>query len=413
MVLYLPSNKDILFLNVGRKGMLNMNQAVLGITILRRLSFVRILRLATGGAIGGLATFLVFNPFIQGGAMFGDAGADANWLTTGPILGAAVGLMIGACLIASEEWYIRKINRTASRALIGGLAGAICGALGGLDGQFMFAFFGYLNVLTARCISWALMGAAAGICPGLVSRSRKRAELGACGGLIGGATGGVLFDILRALTRNGDLSRVLGLMLVGAAIGIAVGLVEEVAKEYWLTVLNGVKEGQSFVLSKDETTVGRSETVDIPLFGDNAVDKLHARFMKSDSGVQLMAEVANRPVVVNSQPVSVTALSDGDIIGIGKHRLRFGTRHTAPGMSAAQPIQETSQAESTMLHVMTGPHKGQSFALLSPSMPIGRSPECSISLPGDTRISREHARIFWDGSVWRVEDCRRIRMAYS
>ena len=33
------------------------------------------------------------------------------------------------------------------------------------------------------------------------------------------------------------------------------------------------------MLSKDETTIGRAETCDIGLFGDNTIEQLHARIL--------------------------------------------------------------------------------------------------------------------------------------
>jgi pSer/pThr/pTyr-binding forkhead associated (FHA) protein len=382
-----------------------MNLRIVSATVGDRLSFARIMKLALGGAIGGLITFIVFNPFLRGKALFGNGDTTQSWVTVGTMLGAVVGLTIGACLIAAEEWHTRSAKRILRRSLTGALAGMACGALGGLDGQFTFAVVQPASVVLARCVGWALMGAGAGICPGLVSGSWKRAELGAFGGLIGGLVGGVLFDVLALITRSEDLSRALGFVLVGAAIGIAVGFLEEIAKEYWLTVLTGSREGQSYVLSEGESTIGRDETVDIPLYGDGSVQRAHARIVKSGAGACIRAEQPGSPVVVNSQPVANAPLSDGDIISIGKHRLRFGSRRATQAASVASSPQQVRPASATVLQVISGPHSGAAFPLSSASMPMGRSPECSIPLSNDSLVSRQHARIVWDGACWRVEDC--------
>jgi len=382
-----------------------MNRRGLGATIGDRLSFTRVRTLAVGGAIGGLITFIVLNPSVRGKALFGDGDAIQSWVRMGTKLGAVIGLTIGACLIAAEEWHTRSANRILRRSLTGTLAGVFCGALGGLDGQFIFTVIQPVNVVLARCVGWALMGAGAGICPGLVSGSWKRAELGAFGGLFGGAAGGMLFDALALIARSADLSRALGFVLVGAAIGIAVAFLEEIAKEYWVTVLTGPKEGRSYVLSKQETAIGRDETLDIPLFGDSSVQRVHARIVKSDTGAYIRAERPGSPVVVNSQPVANAPLSDGDIIGIGKHRLRFGARRSTQAATLAPLAPQARPVNPTMLQVISGPHSGAAFPLSSASMPIGRSPGCSIPLPNDRLVSRQHARMVWDGASWRVEDC--------
>ena len=383
-----------------------MNKRLLGTTIGNRFSFARIVTLAIGGAIGGLITFIVLNPSVRGKALFGDGDAIQSWVRMGTMLGAVIGLTIGACLVAAEEWHTRSASRILRRSLMGALAGVLGGALGGLDGQFTFTVIQPINVVAARCAGWALMGAGAGICPGFVSGSWKRAELGAFGGLIGGAAGGLLFDALALITRSADLSRALGFVLVGAAIGIAVGCLEEIAKQYWVTVLTGSKEGRSYVLSKDQTTIGRDETLDIPLFGDSSVQRVHARIAKSGAGAHIRAEHPGSPVVVNSQPVAEAPLSDNDTITIGKHRLRFRTRRlTQPASVAPSPQQEVRPANATMLQVVSGPHAGAAFPLSSASMRVGRNPECSISLPNDSQVSRQHARMIWDGASWRIEDC--------
>ena len=156
----------------------------------------RMKTLALGGAIGGLVAFVLVNPFVRGKALLTAGAAARNWLQVGPIFGSVVGLTIGASLIAAEEWHTHSSSRILRRSLLGALAGAICGAVGGVDGEFTFAVFNAVNVVVARCVGWAFMGAAAGVCPGLVSRSRKCAELGAIGGLLGGAVGGLLFDVV-------------------------------------------------------------------------------------------------------------------------------------------------------------------------------------------------------------------------
>ena len=383
-----------------------MNKRLFSTAIGGRVSSTRIMVLALGGAIGGLIAFIILNPSLRGKALFGDGDATQSWVTVGTALGAVIGFAIGACLVAADEWHTRSAKRILRRSAMGALAGALCGALGGLDGQFIFTVIQLLSVVMARCVGWALMGAGAGICPGLVSRSRKRAELGALGGLVGGAAGGVLFDALALITRSADMSRALGFVLVGVAIGIAVGLLEEMAKEYWLTILTGSKEGRSYPISKDETTIGRDETSDIPLFGDRSVQLLHARMVRSGTGVCIRAAQPGSPVMVNSQLVASAPLSDGDIIGLGKHRLRFRARRLKHAAHVAPPPQQAvPPANATMLQVISGPHSGAAFPLSSACMPIGRNPECSISLPNDGQVSRRHATMIWDGASWRIEDC--------
>ena len=146
--------------------------------------------------------------------------------------------------------------------------------------------------------------------------------------------------------------------------------------------------------------------MDIPLFGDRSVQLLHARIVKSDSGASIRAAQPGSPVTVNSQLVAGAPLSDGDIIGLGRHRLRFGARRLKHAANVAPPPQQVVRpANATTLQVISGPHSGAAFSLSSACMPIGRDPACSISLPNDGQVSRRHATIIWDGASWRIEDC--------
>lgn len=395
-----------------------------------RYSIARIARLGLGGAIGGLITFALFFPLLRNNALVGTGSAAEGWegtfvrgyLAQGILLGAMVGMVMGASLIAAEEWHTRSASRIARRTLFGALVGAGCGALGGLDGQFIFTAISPLCVLIARSAGWALMGAGAGLCPGAAGQSIRRAELGAFGGLLGGFAGGVLFDLLSLVTRTSDLGRAVGLVLVGAMIGIMVGVLEEVAKEHWVTVLTGSKEGQSFPITKPRTSLGRDETIDIPLFGDTTIEKLHAWIAKSPHGARIVAANPALQVQVNGQPVADAPLSDGDLITIGKHRLRFGTRRASqapPVLESVlqriggpvetplgQPALEQPPANKpTVLWVVAGPHSGQAYPISAGTVSVGRSPDCGIALVNDNQVSRNHAQMIWNGACWRIEDC--------
>ena len=165
------------------------------------------------------------------------------------------------------------------------------------------------------------------------------------------------------------------------------------------------------MLSKNETTIGRDETVDIPLFGDNSVQRIHARIVKSGSSIQIRAESAAGTVVVNSQTVAGGPLTNGDIICIGKQRLRFSARRPTAlqplGASVTEQPQSRvgSQPNPTKLQVVAGPHVGAIFALSTALVTVGRAPDSGISLPGDNLVSRQHARLVWDGRSLTVEDC--------
>lgn len=397
---------------------------------MHNLSTPRVIRMAVGGAIGGIVTFLIVNPSassfereVLSGRMSLDRlmrhlqGRYAEVL----LLGLAIGISIGLALIVAEELQTPKIGRIAVLMLYGVIAGGVCGAVGAVIAQAVFTAMGGEGSWVGRIVGWAIMGAGAGICPGAATFSVQRAKLGVIGGLIGGAVGGALFDPIAmlaavggSLTAPGALSRAVGFLVTGAAIGAAVALVEEYAKEYWLTVLTGAREGRSYILTKNQTTIGRDERADIPLFGDQAVQRLHARVVKDDRAAHVVP-YAPGAVAINSQPVAGAPLSDGDIISIGKHRLRFSSRHAVPSAYAAyqppyqvpqQPPQPTVQAAAavTRLDVIVGPHAGETYILSASPTVIGRDFTCAILLGRDVMVSRRHAVLVRDAFGWRIDD---------
>ncbi len=57
-----------------------------------------------------------------------------------------------------------------------------------------------------------------------------------------------------------------------------------------------------------------------------------------------------------------------------------------------------------MLRVLQGEGLPGVFPLTEPEMLLGRDPGCAIYLPHDLRISRRHARLFWEEGAWYLED---------
>ncbi len=398
-----------------------------------RFSLARIAKLGLGGAIGGLVTFVLCYPITHNNPLLGTGnpvddwafqGAVRGYLAKGTLLGIGVGFIFGFALVVADQLRTRSWQTIAIKGALGGGLGAIVGALGGLDAQFIFTLFSVGNIPLARACAWSLLGIAVGVCPGAVDWSFLRANLGTVGGLIGGFAGGLFFDALVGLTGSKSLGAASGLMLTGWMIGVFVAVLEETIKDSWLRILTGSREGQLIQLAKGQTKLGASEFADIPLFGDPSVQPLHATITRSGGGARITAAHPSLAVVVNSQPVFDSPLNDGDIISIGKHRMRFGTRRlpipTAPPIPPQQqpsvvsghPVPKPSETPSpgtpavaSGLMIVSGPHAGQSFALRSPETIIGRSPECHIPIPNDGLASRQHARIVWDGVYWRIEDC--------
>src|SRR5436305_635317 len=71
--------------------------------------------------------------------------------------------------------------------------------------------------------------------------------------------------------------------LIGGILGLMVGLAQGFLKEAWVAVETGRRAGRRMMLSKEETTIGRAEGCDIGLFGEQGIEKVHARILMKHS----------------------------------------------------------------------------------------------------------------------------------
>gem|GEM_PF-1146808 len=418
------------------------------------IDITRLLLLILAGAIAGFVIFLVFNPGIAQ-----EENSDHHFTFTDDIMAelssqiiknfidmmvvtAAFSMMLGGMLILFDELRSAFFNtsgftvkRIAVRmgAVVG--ASAIVGAVAGFISQF--AFMG-INIITlgfggviARVVGWMLMGAGSAICLGYVLGGWKRAKMSVIGGLLGGLIGGLLFDALAVLTsrmsngHDASLSRLIGFMVIGMATGAAVAIVEDVIKQSWVTVLNGPKEGRSFIITKPVTTLGKDEMADIPLFGDPAVSRQHARLVLDDKGGVIVEAVSGSAVTINGAQMPRAMLRPWDTIGVGRFSLRFHQKagqhqympipqqwqspmmpqpqYSPVNRTVAQPAARIITGRLTLVAV-AGPHINQRFQFDRGTVTIGRESDCAVLLAQDTVVSRKHAEISWDGSKWIIRD---------
>ena len=115
--------------------------------------------------------------------------------------------------------------------------------------------------------------------------------------------------------------------MLGLCIGLLIGLAQVILKDAWIKVESGFRAGRELMLTKDETTIGRAESCDLGLFGDNAIEKVHARIKRVDGRFLLLDAETTAGTYVNDERVTApTPLSAGDSIRLGKCVLRFGER---------------------------------------------------------------------------------------
>lgn len=279
---------------------------------------------------GGWAAFLVW-VLVQAFEVLRMTSLPLRATLIGGLLGAAVTAAIGLVdsVAQSTGW------RWGKRVAVSSGLGLVGGAVGGLVGQMLQSKVG-VPLVVGWMLAGVLIGASLGVFDILEARLSGQTGRGAMrkmihgiqGGLLGGFLGGLPFTFLSSSTLLPRAGLTLSLVLLGGSIGLMVGLAQVVLKDAWLKIEEGEGAGREVLLSKEQTTIGRAESCDLGLFGDNAVQRLHARVLRQGSRYLLCSLAEQGETLVNQMPVGnePVGLRAGDTIQIGRTVLRFGER---------------------------------------------------------------------------------------
>lgn len=202
------------------------------------------------GALAGFLVFMIMEPSAPTNAhsstwpIFEDRLLMLLAMSVGAILGGYNGylqgskmhLLRGAALGALFGWVGVNIGSRIGMALIAPFHG---GEILASDGPMFIR-------MPIRALALTPVGVCLGFGIGASSLNLRRAIMGAVGGLIGGAIGALLFDPISSLLGGmvlsmrgggdevGIFGRAAYCILLGAGVGLFVGLVENYAKTAWL-----------------------------------------------------------------------------------------------------------------------------------------------------------------------------------
>jgi hypothetical protein len=267
----------------------------------------------------------------------------------GLFLGMAIAL--GLSLVdAFWNLSLRQIGQIILRVFVAVIVGCVGGLLGGMLGEWFYELFKETPVLGAilTVVGWTLTGLLIGLSIGVfevlsslvrqqdMSGSVKKVVNGLLGGTLGGILGGILAvlfsGLFNGMFKDKDPNSLwspssLGMVALGMCIGLLIGLAQVLLKEAWIKVESGFRAGREKILAKGEITIGRAESCDIGLFGDNAIERLHARILKRGNDYYLVDAGTHAGTYLNGQRVVQPALlRSGDAIQVGNSVLRFGER---------------------------------------------------------------------------------------
>ncbi len=432
------------------------------------------LRMLVGGT-AGLIVWAIMEPSAP--KEFGDPRWDSWSITFIALIGASVGFAVGGL-----DGYFQGTRLRAWRgAILGLIFGVICASFGsGLGGALYRAVFGNLIFMTgnvptqmlARILAFTPAGLALGFGIGMSSLNFRKAIQGMVGGGIGAAIAGAMFDPVSELVspaimavRGGNevgiIGRVILSVVQGALIGLFIGIVERIARSAWVRLTLGRNEGKEWALDAGQNFIGRSESSQIPLFGDANVAPNHACIVRQGPGQFLLAD-GGSPIgtYLNGQRVQQAPLFHGAVITVGSFNLEFlmknqpapvrgpeaypgqayqiggqgyapppgqpmsGPVQSGPAYGGQQyppnsppsPISPPSVSQPTQmaplppqpspigftLVAMDGPLMGQRFSISGPT-DVGRE-QPAIPMSFDSQVSRKHAQLVPDAMGLAVTD---------
>ena len=357
------------------------------------------------------------------------------------VLGAAIGGAVGALDGFTRGGKVHTL-RGLILGMVFGMVGCTLGhtigaalSLGIYGADALLGNKNFVVQVMARITAFLPIGTFLGAAIGASSLTVKRAVQGAIGGFLGAFISGSLFDLACVAFGNtilaargaqagevGTPARAMTAVLLGALIGLFIGLVERFARSAWLKMVLGRNEGKEWSIDASPTFIGRSESAHVPLFGDQNVAPVHASIVQQ--GRQYILTDGGSPIgtYINGQRIQQAMLMHGMQIQIGSFQLYFLEKNQpAPARGpeayrgqafvpqpvavpqgaavpmasmptqafAAQPVPQ--QTSGYVLLALDGPLTGQRYPVPSP-IDIGRE-SASVSLAFDSAASRRHATI--------------------
>jgi len=287
--------------------------------------------LGLAGALGAFLAWLFCEPSLDDG-LHGVTGWGGVMFVPLAVILISLGLGLAESIV--ERSWKRAVARGFASAGLGLVLGFVFFALGGLIFNILTSLAIEMGVESAtnplfwicRALAWAAFGMAGGLIFGIVSKSGKKVTYGMLGGAIGAAIGGLLFDPISLLTQGGEASRAIGISILGASTGVAIGLVESALKDRWLYVASGPLAGKQFILYHDQTTIGRQQSCTIYLFKDPSILDQHAVIQHRGARTFI---TAYGEVAVSGQrlrPNMERVLANGEAIQIGQYVFQYSEK---------------------------------------------------------------------------------------
>jgi pSer/pThr/pTyr-binding forkhead associated (FHA) protein len=109
----------------------------------------------------------------------------------------------------------------------------------------------------------------------------------------------------------------------------------EVALEF----LNGPSQSTVWPMNRVMSFIGSAKGCKFRLT-DPSVSAFHASLLRTPTGLWVVDLRGDRSISVNSEPIRFGTLSDGDVLGVGRYRIRLRCRESRPEVEVRDPARE-------------------------------------------------------------------------
>lgn len=251
-------------------------------------------------------------------------------ISTG-IWAALIAVFIGLFLGIGEGVFYGSKEKAFKYAAIGAGISIVLGFISGDLAQLMYAEMlgddpSDIAAALIRGLGWAVMGLGIGLAVGLIKPEKKRILFCAIGGFVGAFIGGFLFNYVCNVIPNAIAARGVAIVIMGALIGVGVGLLEQFAKQAWLKVIRGEFEGKEYLVFAGTTSIGNNGKNTIVLFKDKLVGPHHCDIVQEGSKYVVVDCGTPMGTIVNGRKTARQVLKQGDAIAIGNSVLVFNTK---------------------------------------------------------------------------------------
>jgi hypothetical protein len=277
-----------------------------------------------------------------------------NDLVQQTLIGSFLGLFLALAISAVDAFLNDNLMRGLTRIGIAVGLSLLGATIVALIGQgvlhLLYKAMGESSTLVLKLLgggvtifTWVAVGIIIGGSIGVFDLGRALAAkeklkfpiskiLKACvGGAVGGLVGGFFLAVCESIDMLPHSKRATGFVILGLCIGLLIGVAQVILKEAWIRVEQGFRPGRELMLVKGETVIGRAEGSDLGLFGDNGVERKHARILLNDGRYILYDEGTPGGTFVNDQRINgPTPLRSGDLIRVGRNVIVFGERQKRP-----------------------------------------------------------------------------------